>query len=648
MGDGGGVDTPMPTDTGDMDTPTPTDTVGDTVTPPDADLDGTPSMVCGNNMREGTEICDDGNSTNGDGCENDCTYSCTMDSQCGDMNVCNGTETCNTTMHRCGPGTSAMDGTACGMGSICRAGMCVASRCGDTIVTAPEECDDGNMTAGDGCENSCRFTCTMDTMCADTEPCNGAETCNTMTHVCRAGTMLANGTACGTGRVCRMGVCTTANCGNMVVDTGEDCDDGNMVNGDGCETTCRFTCIMNSQCADTNTCNGTETCTLATHRCAAGTALADGAVCDADMMPATRDICRTAMCRLSTCGDGFVDAGRGETCEPPTAGCSPVTCTMAAVARCGDGIIQAPEECDDSNTTRWDGCSNVCRLEQTVRANNIALLGAGQGCDLTGDGTVDNALGRALTGTALGQLNPQLQMGVTAGTTIILAHFLDLDDRLGRNDPAIRIAFFQGVDAMTPFSGLRGENFTITMAQLDAMLNPTSVLAPGMITASASTAGPGTVTLRINLAGMPTSLTLQRARMTGTIVGDVAMNRIDSVTNGRICGVLSAGDLDRIAWPAGLPGSCAMVAGGSLLDLLVSGCSLIIPLVNATQPDIDLGGDGIGQLVTAARIVTTCRDGTARTMLPAGTMCPQDPAFDDGYSMALSFSAIRVNISGVR
>jgi cysteine-rich repeat protein len=30
---------------------------------------------------------------------------------------------------------------------------------------------------------------------------------------------------------------------------------------------------------------------------------------------------------------------------------------------CGDGVIHAPEECDDGNTVSGDGCNSVCRLE---------------------------------------------------------------------------------------------------------------------------------------------------------------------------------------------------------------------------------------------------------------------------------------------
>jgi cysteine-rich repeat protein len=62
-------------------------------------------------------------------------------------------------------------------------------RCGDGIVTAGEECDDG---VNDGGYEECAPGCTL-----------------------------------GSG------------CGDGVVQAGEDCDDGNRLDGDGCGSSCR-------------------------------------------------------------------------------------------------------------------------------------------------------------------------------------------------------------------------------------------------------------------------------------------------------------------------------------------------------------------------------------------------------------------------
>lgn len=39
--------------------------------------------------------------------------------------------------------------------TLCDAGRCVISRCGDRVVSGVEACDDGNTTNGDGCSNTC-------------------------------------------------------------------------------------------------------------------------------------------------------------------------------------------------------------------------------------------------------------------------------------------------------------------------------------------------------------------------------------------------------------------------------------------------------------------------------------------------------------
>jgi cysteine-rich repeat protein len=645
------------TDAAEADTPPMDAAVPPDVPVLDAPPVDAPPERCGNGRIDTGEQCDDGNVAPGDGCEPDCRFTCTTDSQCLDPEPCNGTERCDAVTHRCAAGTGLANGAACGTGRICRAATCVAAACGDGIVTAPEQCDDGNAVNGDGCDATCRFSCAMDAQCIDADVCNGTERCDTVAHRCVAGARAADGTRCGTYQLCRTGRCVMGACGDALVSSPEEqCDDGNAVNGDGCDTTCRFSCAMDSQCADTEPCNGAERCDTAAHRCAAGTALTDGAACG------TGRICRTRVCVTSRCGDGFVDPMRGETCEPPTANCDPSTCTLVAPARCGDGRVTGTEECDDGNTARWDGCSDVCRLEQTLRIDTAALVGGSsalsQACDLTGDGANDNRLGQALTNLALGQINTGLQSSFTAGGTNILMHVLDLDDRLGVNDPAMRLALFEGLDATAPFQGTAGEAFAIRASALDASRNPRSVLSPGAIAARAVSAGPGSATIALDLGtGSPTPLSLSRATTRATTTTDAAAMRIGTLTGGRLCGAVTAADLDRIPAPMGLPANCVAAGGGSsLLDVIAIGCAVvIIPVVNASQPDIDLGGDGIFQGGTnralrdtnGDRVVDTCRDGATGVTI-TGTNCAQDPRFDDAYSMALTYTALRVVITAVR
>ena len=99
-------------------------------------------------------------------------------------------------------------------------------------------------------------------------------------------------------------------CGDSILSTGEDCDDGNTEGGDGCSATCEvednFACIeVGEPCIRIVTCGnarieGSETCddrnTVSGDGCSADCELEDGWVC------ATVG----AACRAARCGDGIV------------------------------------------------------------------------------------------------------------------------------------------------------------------------------------------------------------------------------------------------------------------------------------------------------------------------------------------------------
>ncbi|MCC6873077.1 MAG: putative metal-binding motif-containing protein [Sandaracinaceae bacterium] len=230
----------------------------------------------------------------------------------------------------------AADGTACGEGRVCADEVCVASECGDGVLdTRTEQCDDGNTTAFDGCEATCNFTCTMGSQCADGNPCNGDETCDETTHACSAGTELADATPCVTTEVpdgvCGGGICLVTGCGNGVLETGEDCDDGNDEPADGCTSDCLFTCVTDEQCADATVCNGTETCDLPTHTCRAGTAL----VCD-DMNDCTNDSCDAVLGCTAALIDDDMDGHAPD-----------------SLGACGD-------DCDDTRSDVFTGAEELC------------------------------------------------------------------------------------------------------------------------------------------------------------------------------------------------------------------------------------------------------------------------------------------------
>src|SRR5262245_23182573 len=147
----------------------------------------------------------------------------------------------------------AADNTDCGMGKVCKNGVCGDAVCGDAFVTPPEDCDDGNVTNGDGCD-SCQFSCTIDADCAPADVCAGNGTCDTATHICMAGTPLPDNSPC-MGGFCSGGTCAAAFCGDTNITPNEDCDDGNVIDGDGCDSDCTFSCVNpGADCAAPPTC----------------------------------------------------------------------------------------------------------------------------------------------------------------------------------------------------------------------------------------------------------------------------------------------------------------------------------------------------------------------------------------------------------
>lgn len=78
-------------------------------------------------------------------------------------------------------------------------------------------------------------------------------------------------------------------------------------------------------------------------------------------------------CTAAECGDGTTNQAAGEECDE---GAATATCTADCMASgCGDGVVNdaAGEECDDGNTMAGDGCSDTCILEGSC-TNPIPLV----------------------------------------------------------------------------------------------------------------------------------------------------------------------------------------------------------------------------------------------------------------------------------
>jgi fibro-slime domain-containing protein len=377
---------------------------------------------CGDgiNNQNGIEMCDDGNTLPGDGCNGACKAEpnwtcppagkCTRDVKCGDGSI--------------GPGEVCDDGNTLdndGCNATCTvqdgAFHCVAgqpceriSQCGNKRIESGENCDDGNGDSGDGCSSGCQleagWVCAKPgTACRQAPRCGDGVVSASEGEVCDDGNT-SDGDGCsgnckvkGAGCICSPGTlckCPTIACGNGTVEGSEACDDGNTKDGDGCTGKCTletgYACpFSNAPCVPD---------------CGDGLVLAPMEQCDpgangTNMAQACSATCKwnagwvcagsPPSCRQTKCGDGKVEGTEG--CDDgntlPGDGCSPgcriepacSSATGTCTSKCGDGIVMPAQPdgpvmpggvCDDGNTGGGDGCSADCKVEDGYQCEQPA------------------------------------------------------------------------------------------------------------------------------------------------------------------------------------------------------------------------------------------------------------------------------------
>lgn len=336
---------------------------------------------CQDAVTDTGEQCDDG--AESIPCDTNCT-----DAFCGDGDL-NATrsETCDD-----GNGSDADSCPSSNVdGDLTATGHCITATCGDGFLcTDVDTCTTGPLAGPEDCDDSgASATCDIDcspAVCGDGQlnGLNVTAPARPSGEACDDGN-LVDGDGCD-------GNCTATSCGNAVVTAGEFCDDGNLINGDGCDDApsgnCTPSACGNGIVAGAEACDGNGVGTGGeTATCDANcTAVSCG---DGDLNATAGEICDDAgesascdaNCTFAVCGDGTTNATAGETCDTSgqTAACDS-DCTAVS---CGDGHTnaQAGEQCDGAGETA--ACDANCTLR--VCGDGTINATAGETCDDSGE-----------------------------------------------------------------------------------------------------------------------------------------------------------------------------------------------------------------------------------------------------------------------
>ena len=367
------------------DTSTSDGDVGDV---PGDGTEGDGAAACGNGEVESGESCDDGNRTANDGCELDCTWTCTEAAD-----DCAPDRHCEDGTHTCVPGCRSDEGCAAPT-SVCdvEAHECVG--CVDDT-----SCETGFVCSAD---HECVEGCSESHACADPLLCCDGGCIDTSTSLSHCG---ACGEPCEPANAtpeCASGVCTVLSCDagwddcNDLVDDGCEIDlTSDPANCDACGTICPPYPHAEGACAEGE-------CGLG---CAAGWGDCNGVIddgCEGDIAssPPTCGACDTPCttahglprCDAGVCGVGLCFPGWGDCNDDAADGCE--TATTSDAANCGTcghacaapghgtagcnagvcGIGACDFGWDDCNGSAADGC------ESPVDADPLNCGGCGLSC----------------------------------------------------------------------------------------------------------------------------------------------------------------------------------------------------------------------------------------------------------------------------
>ena len=348
--------------------------------------DESPGAICSNGIVEpnsaygGDEECDDGNLISGDGC----SVQCKVETEwCGNA-ITDGFEECD---------DGNLDDT-----DVCKNNCTYGdySVCGDSIETAGEECDDGNTLSGDGCNQFCQEEGGVD---GPEEECENCASFNDCEDVVAFFSALFN-TPLDSALICNEYCGNGYREGDPLDSYFEECDDGNLISGDGCSATCEdeiagsvcgnFIEEIGEQCDDGNNVSG-DGCDAFCDEETEIVIFDDNPTCDemVDTLEAlfNVDLELEGYCASGDpyCGDGtwngYEECDWSDPNDDLAEYCS-FSCEIQFEGICGDGYQDYGEACDDGNFQDGDGCDQFCEYE-IATCDNDGVWEIGEECDTT-------------------------------------------------------------------------------------------------------------------------------------------------------------------------------------------------------------------------------------------------------------------------
>jgi cysteine-rich repeat protein len=232
--------------------------------------------------------------------------------------------------------------------------------CGNAVIEAGEQCDDGNTVNGDACEANCTLPVCGNNIQDQNEQCDGNDLDN---QSCVSQGFAGGNLSCNNNCSFNTNACTApASCGDGALNNGEDCD-GNNLGG--------ASCVSEGFDGGALSCN--NNCSFNTNACT----------------------------NNGACGDGSADAGEecdgadlnGESCASQGFGGGNLSCNnnctlntnaCTADAVCGNNTLEPGEQCDGAppgnlscQSLGFDAgalsCSGICTIDSA-------------GCSLCGNG----------------------------------------------------------------------------------------------------------------------------------------------------------------------------------------------------------------------------------------------------------------------